>query len=97
MEFDQETYKQQTTDTFSLRMRTEKDMKATSLHGQNHYTVSNFGRVTSVMASASYYRQQQLGQVHVKSSGYYGHQLEAMFLIMHCIRILSEVRYSDIV
>jgi len=69
MEFDQETYKQQTTDTFSLRMRKEKDMKATSLHGQNHCTVSNFGRVTSVMASASYDRQQQLGQ-NVKSSGY---------------------------
>jgi hypothetical protein len=70
MEFVQETYKQQITDTFSFRMRIEKDMKATSLHGQNHYTVSNFGRVTSVMASASYYRQQQFGQVHVKSSGY---------------------------
>jgi len=70
MEFVQETYKQQITDTFSLRMRTEKDMKATSLHGQNHYIVSNFGRVTSVMASASYYRQQQIGQVYVKSNGY---------------------------
>jgi len=46
MEFVQETYKQ-ITDTFSFRIRTEKDMEAISLHGQNHYTVSNFGRVTS--------------------------------------------------
>lgn len=72
------------------------DMKATSLHGQNHYTVSNFGRVTSVMASTSYYRQQQFGQVQTKPNGYYSCQLEAMFLIMHCIITLSEVRYSDI-
>ena len=70
MEFVKETYKQQIIDTFSFRMRIEKDMKATSLHGQNHYTASNFGRVTSVMPSASYYRQQQFGQVHVKSNGY---------------------------
>jgi hypothetical protein len=65
----------QTTDTSSFRMRIEKDMKAPSLHGQNHDTVSNFGRVTSVMASTSYYRQQQYGQVHVKSNGFYGCQL----------------------
>jgi len=77
-------------------MRIEKDMKATNLHGQNHYIVSNFGRVISVMASPSYYREQQWGQVHVKPNGYYGCQLEAMCLMMHCIRTLSEVRYSDI-
>lgn len=70
MEFVQETYQQQITDTFSFRMRIEKDMKATSLHGHNHYTVSNYGRVTSVMVSASYYRQQEFGQLHIKSSGY---------------------------
>lgn len=52
-------YKQQITETFSFTiMRIEKDMKASSLHGQNHYTVSNAGRVTSVLASVSYYRQQ---------------------------------------
>lgn len=96
MEFVQEMYKQQITDISSFRIRIEKDMKAPSLHGQNHDTVSNFGRVTSVMASASYYRQQQFGQVHVKSNGVYSCQLEAMFLIMHCIRTMSEVRYSDI-
>jgi hypothetical protein len=97
MEFVQETYKQQRTDTFSFRMRIEKDTKATSIHEQNHYTVSNFGRVASVMASASYYRQQQFGQVYIKSNGYLGCQLGAMFLIIHCFRTLSEVRYSDIV
>ena len=38
MEFVQEMYKQQITDTSSFRIRIKKDMKAPSLHGQNHDT-----------------------------------------------------------